>query len=213
MRKIRLLLVLALLCSIQGLRAQTQVSGRITNAADGSPLEGVTISVKNSNISTVTDRNGNFSLSAPANSMLVFSYVGFVTIERPAASVMNIGLSTGSDALTEVVVVGYGTAIKKDLTGNIATVKGADVQNLPVANFNQALQGRAAGVFVEANNGKVGEGVKVRIRGAGSISASNEPLYVVDGIPINTNELSGNALADLNFNDVESFQILKDASA
>ncbi|HEY0750042.1 MAG TPA: carboxypeptidase-like regulatory domain-containing protein, partial [Chitinophagaceae bacterium] len=94
MRKIRLLLVLALLCSIQGLRAQTQVSGRITNAADGSPLEGVTISVKNSNISTVTDRNGNFSLSAPANSMLVFSYVGFVTIERPAASVMNIGLST-----------------------------------------------------------------------------------------------------------------------
>lgn len=213
MRKIRLLLVLGFLCLIQGVQAQNQVSGKITNAADGSPLEGVTVSVKNSNISTVTDRNGNFSLSAPANSTLTFSYVGFVTIERPAAAVMNIGLSTGGDALTEVVVVGYGTAIKKDLTGNIATIKGSDVQNLPVANFNQALQGRAAGVFVEANNGKVGEGVKVRIRGAGSISASNEPLYVVDGIPINTNELSGNALADLNFNDVESFQILKDASA
>ncbi|HEU0111191.1 MAG TPA: TonB-dependent receptor, partial [Flavisolibacter sp.] len=122
-------------------------------------------------------------------------------------------LQPGDNAMTEIVVVGYGTKIKKDLTGNIASVKGSDVANTPVPNFNQALQGRAAGVFVEANNGKVGEGVKVRIRGAGSISASNDPLYVIDGVPINTGGLSGNALADINFNDIESFDILKDASA
>jgi TonB-linked SusC/RagA family outer membrane protein len=136
-----------------------------------------------------------------------------------------VDVSLGSDVqqLNEVVVVGYGTQIKQDLTGNIASLKGDEVKNIPVPNFTQALQGRAAGVFVESNSGRVGEGIKVRIRGTGSINASNEPLYVVDGIPINTATLNngqtgtlqnnGAGLSTLNFNDIESFEILKDASA
>ena len=176
-------------------------------------MPGVTVSVKNTNVATTTAADGSFSISAPANSMLVFSYVGYQNIERTTSSNMNVSLSQGTNSLTEVIVVGYGTKIKKDLTGNIARVRGEEVAGLPVPNFTQALQGRAAGVFVEANNGKVGEGVKVRIRGAGSLGASNEPLYVVDGVPLNSDELSGNQLADINFNDIETFDILKDAAA
>ncbi len=126
---------------------------------------------------------------------------------------MLINLVPGENTLSEIVVVGYGQASKRELTSSVVKVKGAEIANIPVPNFNQALQGRAAGVFVESNNGKVGEGVKVRIRGQGSVNASNSPLYVVDGIPISTGGISGNALADINFNDVESFDILKDAAA
>ena len=213
MRKLKLLLLMGLLCSIQFVWAQTTVTGKITDQ-NGAPVPGATITIKNTALSTVSDANGNFSISAPANATFVISYVGYQNVEVTATGgVVNVALQPGDNAMTEIVVVGYGTKIKKDLTGNIASVKGSDVANTPVPNFNQALQGRAAGVFVEANNGKVGEGVKVRIRGAGSISASNDPLYVIDGVPINTGGLSGNALADINFNDIESFDILKDASA
>jgi len=213
MRKLRSLFLIGLLFATQLLWAQTQVNGRVTDARDGTPLPGVTVSIKNTNFSTITGADGSFSLSAPAKSSLAFSYVGYQNIERATSSNMNISLTPGTNSLTEVIVVGYGTKLKKDLTGNIARVRGEEVAGLPVPNFTQALQGRAAGVFVEANNGKVGEGVKVRIRGAGSLGASNEPLYVVDGVPINSDELSGNQLADINFNDIETFDILKDAAA
>ncbi len=172
--------------------------------------------VKGANSGTVTGADGTYSLSVSEKATtLIFSYLGFGTKEVSInGSLINLSLDESqSQSLDEVVVVGFGTKIKKDLTGNIARIKGSEIANTPVPNFTQALQGRAAGVFIEAQNGKVGEGVKVRIRGAGSLSASNSPLYVVDGIPINDGSLSGNALADINFNDVESFEILKDASA
>jgi TonB-linked SusC/RagA family outer membrane protein len=213
MRKWKAFLLLGLLLSVQVLWAQTQVTGRVTDARDGSPLAGVTVTVKNTNNSTSTGNDGTFSIAASANSTLVFSYVGFQTLERLASASSNVSLTQGDNALTEVVVVGYGQSSKRELTSSVTKVKGEEVANIPVPNFNQALQGRAAGVFVESNNGKVGEGVKVRIRGQGSINASNAPLYVVDGIPVSTGGLSGNALADINFNDVESFDILKDAAA
>ncbi|HVK97852.1 MAG TPA: SusC/RagA family TonB-linked outer membrane protein, partial [Flavisolibacter sp.] len=213
MRKLKLLLLMGFLCVAELLWAQTQVSGRVTDAKDGSPVSGATVTVKNTNNSTVTGNDGTFSISAPANATLVVSFVGFNSIEVPAAQANSIALTAGASSLAEVVVVGYGQSVKRELTSSVTRVKGAEIANTPVPNFNQALQGRAAGVFVEANNGKVGEGVKVRIRGQGSIQASNDPLYVVDGIPINTGSLSGNALADINFNDVESFDVLKDAAA
>jgi len=214
MKKLKLLMLIGLLCTIQVLHAQTQVTGKVTDDKDGSPIAGATVTVKNTNVSTITDANGFFSINAARNAVLLISHVGFGGKEITVTSgVLSVGLSPGNNALTEVIVVGYGTKLKKDLTGNIARVKGEDIAGMPVANFTQALQGRAARVFVEANNGKVGEGVKVRIRGAGSLGASNDPLYVVDGVPLNTDELSGNQLADINFNDIETFDILKDAAA
>ena len=214
MRQIQLLMLMGLLCTMQFLQAQTRlITGKVTDQRDGSPISGASVTVKNKDEGTVTDAAGNFSIRAADNATLVISYIGYVVVEVPISQASVIRLAPGSNELTEVVVVGYGQTVKRELTSSIAKVKGSEVANTPVANFNQALQGRAAGVFVEANNGKVGEGVKVRIRGQGSVNASNAPLYVVDGIPISTGTLSGNALADINFNDVESFEILKDAAA
>lgn len=216
MRKTAALLLAVSLFSIQFLWAQTKtVVGKVTDAS-GAPLANTSITVKGSRSGTASGADGTFSLSVPDNAKtLVISAVGFEAQEVAiAGSSISISLKASElQSLDEVIVTGYGGKIKKDLTGNIARIKGSEVANVPVTNFNQAIQGRAAGVFVEANNGKVGEGVKVRIRGSGSINGGNNPLYVVDGIPINTDGLSGNALADINFNDVETFDILKDASA
>ena len=120
--------------------------------------------------------------------------------------------------LNEVVVTGYGSQIKRELTGNIARLKGKDIENMPVSSVDQALQGKAAGVYVNAGGGKLGQAVTVRIRGNSSISASSQPLYVVDGTPVTTGNLGNygggtNPLADINPNDIESMEILKDASA
>ena len=214
MRKLQLLMLIGMLCTCHLLDAQIQVSGRVTDEKDGSPIVGATVTVKNTKFSTSTDQNGYFRIAADKKATLIITHIGYADKELSVSpETMSITLSTGTSSLSEVIVVGYGTKLKKELTGNIARVKGEEVHGLPVPNLTQALQGRAAGVFVEANNGKVGEGVKVRIRGAGSISASNDPLYVIDGVPLNTDELSGNQLADINFNDIETFDILKDAAA
>nr|WP_214448810.1 TonB-dependent receptor [Flavihumibacter rivuli] len=204
-----------LLLTVMTVQAQTrQITGKVTDQKDGGPLSGATITVKGTTISTITQADGSFSLSVPENATtLVISSVGYKQVETPVNSVVNVVMQVGDASLSEVVVVGYGTKIKRDLTGVVARVKGSEVANTPVPNFNQALQGRAAGVFVESNSGKVGEGVKVRIRGTGSLSASNDPLYVIDGIPVNNSASSGNPLSDINFNDIESFEILKDASS
>ena len=182
------------LFSIQLLWAQNKtVIGKITDSKDGSPVIGASVSVKGSKLGTVSGQDGTFSLSVPEKTTtLLISGVGFQSKEVViSGSSVQVSLVAGeSQNLQEVIVTGYGTKAKKDLTGSIARVKGTEVANMPVPNFNQALQGRAAGVFVEANNGKVGEGVKVRIRGTGSISAANDPLYVVDGVPINTISIS-----------------------
>ncbi|MBX2921715.1 MAG: TonB-dependent receptor [Chitinophagaceae bacterium] len=215
--KLCLLTGVSMLFYLSAAYAQTSsLKGRVTDAKDRSPVAGATVEAKGSpQSSAITDSDGSFTLSVPENTTtLVISFVGFQTIEMPVnGNLADIQLSAISQSLNEVVVVGFGTRIKKDLTGNIAKVKGSDVQNMPVSNFNQALQGRAAGVFVEGNSGKVGEGVKVLIRGVGSISASTSPLYVIDGVPVNNSSNSGNPMADINFNDIESFDILKDASA
>ena len=131
---------------------------------------------------------------------------------------MDVKMAQDVQQLSEVVVVGYGTQIKQDLTGNIAQVKGSELSSIPVASFDQAIQGKAAGVFVEAGTGKLGQGIKVRIRGSSSVSAANQPLYVIDGMPITSASQSSaegqtNPLVDINPNDIESIEILKDASA
>ena len=197
------------------------ISGTVTSSEDGSPAPGVNVLIKGTTIGTATDANGGYTLNVPAaNNTLVFSFIGFKTAEVAIGSATKLDVSMETDAmqLTELVVVGYGTQIKQDLTGNVAQVKGDEIKGLPVTSFEQALQGRAAGVFVESGNGKLGQGMKIRIRGASSVSASNQPLYVIDGIPVTTQSVSSftantNPLTDINPNDIESIDILKDASA
>lgn len=222
-----LLLFISSLASLSMVWAQDrQISGRVTAAEDGTAVPGVNVVVKGTTNGTVTDSDGSYKLNvSPSGQVLIFSFIGFQTqeVEIGSRTVIDLSMNADIQQLNEVVVVGYGTQIKQDLTGNIASLKGEEVKNIPVPNFTQALQGRAAGVFVESQSGRVGEGIKVRIRGSGSLTASNEPLYVVDGIPISTSSLAssqngatvsnGSALSSINFNDIESFEILKDASA
>jgi TonB-linked SusC/RagA family outer membrane protein len=217
------LLVLLLFGMADQSMAQSRtVSGTVTSADDGQPLPGVTVLVKGTNRGTTTNLDGNYTLNVPAdNNLLVFSYVGFVTQEVPInnRSTINVEMQVDVQQLSDVVVVGYGSQIKQDVTGNIAQVSGEDIASVPVNSFESAIQGRAAGVFINAGNGKLGQEMKVRIRGTSSISASAQPLYVIDGIPVTSSSLSSaddnetNPLASLDMNNIESITILKDASA
>lgn len=198
-----------------------QVSGRVTDANDGTPVPGANVLVKGTATGTVTDSDGNYTISVTGSgNILVFSFIGYLTTEIQIndRSVVDVVLPLDATELSEVIVVGYGTQLKQDLTGNVAKVSGDAIQNIPVSTFEQAIQGRAAGVLVTSQNGKLGQGMNIRIRGSSSISASNEPLYVVDGMIITTNNLSSNdsdtnPLSDINPNDIQSVEILKDASA
>ncbi|MBN2731368.1 MAG: TonB-dependent receptor [Balneolaceae bacterium] len=207
--------------SFQANAQDRTVSGTVTSAANGEPLAGVSVVVQGTTIGIATNQEGEYSLSVPeGNNTLVFSFVGFVTQEVPVndRTEINVELQTDIQQLSDVVVVGYGSQIKRDLTGNIASVSGEDIAEIPVNSFESAIQGRAAGVFINAGNGKLGQGISVRIRGTSSISASAEPLYVIDGIPVTSASLSSfdnetNPLATLNTSNIESIDVLKDASA
>ncbi|GAB4339050.1 MAG: TonB-dependent receptor [Flammeovirgaceae bacterium] len=199
------------------------VTGKVLSASDNSPLPGVSVVVKGTTTGTVTDIDGNYKLILPSGATtLVYSFIGFQTKEVVVGtqSVVDVIISEDVKQLDEVIVTGYGgEQIKQDVTGNIAKVASKDIQNSPVPTFEQAMQGRAAGVHIEAGNGKIGGGIKVRIRGSSSISASNEPLYVVDGMIITSENFQGtsvqrnNPLAEINPSDIASVEILKDASA
>jgi len=185
------------------------VTGRIT-ADDGSALPGVNVAVKGTTRGTNTDAEGKYRIGVPdQGAVLVFSSVGFISQEFPVGnrSSLDVKLVPDLRTLNEVVVVGYGVQKKSQVTGAISSVGSKEIAELPITNARQALQGRAAGVDVVQNNSKPGSGPTVRIRGRRSINASNDPLYVVDGIP-----LAGN-IDDINPNDIQSMEVLKDASA
>jgi len=213
--------IVFVLVVVQAHAQQTKtVTGKITDAASGNGLASVTIKAGNSNVLTQSGPDGSFSITVPeATPTLIFSYVGYTDAEVSVTSVMNVQLTTAEKSLNEVVVVGYGQAIKKDLTGSIAKVNAKELRDFPAPSFESAIQGKAAGVVVESGSGKVGQGIKIRIRGTSSISANSQPLYVVDGLPVTSTSLSDptndptNPLADINPNDIESVEILKDASA
>ncbi|WP_161599469.1 TonB-dependent receptor [Hymenobacter nivis] len=183
------------------------ISGRITDAK-GSALPGVTVVVKGTTLGTSTDPDGRFTLQAPENSVLVFSFVGYTRKEVPitgANSNLVVALAESAQELNDVVVIGYGTARKSDLTGAVASVSSAQLTQVATSDPVQALQGRVAGVEVTSNSGQPGSGTRIRVRGVGTINNS-DPLYVVDGIQT----------ADIGFllpADIESTEILKDASA
>lgn len=195
-----------------------QIKGRVVNP-NGEAIEGVSISIKGTNVGTVTDKNGNYSIQAEDNAILVFSNVGYIATEEPVnnRSVINITLKQSQSDLEDVVVVGYGTQRKRDVTGSISRISGSTIKDVQMQGFDQALSGRAAGVNVTIPNGLLGNPPVIRVRGINSISLSSFPLIVVDGIPTWSGDVGGfahnNALADINPSDIESFEILKDAAA
>ena len=204
-------LLVALGIGASGYAQERRVAGKVTSGADNAPLVGVNVAVKGTPRGTTTDASGTYALSVPsADVTLVFSAVGYVRQEQAVGTrtTLDVTLAVEDRQLDEVVVVGYGTVKKSDLTGSLAQVKAKELNAFPVPNVLQALQGRAAGVQVVQNNGAPGANVSVRIRGTNSIQGSNEPLYVVDGFPT-----AGSNPTVLNNSDIESIEILKDASA
>lgn len=199
------------------------VQGIVTSADDSAPLPGVTVTVKGTTIGTTTGNGGKYALSAPKGSTLVFSFIGMTTEERNVnATQIDVALEAGVE-ISDVVVVGYGTVKKTDLTGAVGVMTTKDLLRSTPTSINQSLQGKLAGVAVAQNDGAPGAGVSILVRGANSFSNS-EPLYIVDGIPFDTggmpsNGASGgtqqttNALSFINPNDIETVTVLKDASA
>ena len=185
----------------------------VVRDSDGEPLPGATITVQGTTIGTVSDLEGRYSLSVPEGAVLRVSYIGYETqrINIGTRTTIDITLREDAAAMDEVVVIGYGTQQRRDITGAVGQVRGDEIRNLPVAGVDRAMQGRAAGVVIAANSGAPGSGTTVRIRGNSSIFGNNEPLYVVDGIPLGENV--GGMEQIVNPNDVESIEILKDASA
>jgi TonB-dependent starch-binding outer membrane protein SusC len=193
------------------------ITGRVVGD-DGSPLPGVSVSVKGTTKGTSTSNDGNYKISVPNGAKLRFGFVGYTSQEISVSTqtVINVTLKSEESELSEVVVTGYGGSVKKrEATGATSRVSGEQIENLPLQSFDKAIQGRSAGVQVSSANGVPGGAVQVRIRGIGSISAGNEPLYIVDGVQLNNRNdgggtVSNNPLAFLNPNDIESIDILKD---
>ncbi|MEO9892413.1 TonB-dependent receptor [Aurantibacter sp.] len=204
--KTKFLIILLVFCAIGSAQNPIKVSGSVVTELD-EPLPGVSIISQGTTIGTTTDFDGNFEIQVPNNSILEFSYIGFQTQEVNVSNSQPLTVILIEDAsqLDEVVVIGYGTVKKSDITGSLSSVKSDEISAIPSSNVMQALNGRAAGVQVKQNSGAPGGAVSVRIRGTNSIQGSNEPLYVIDGFPGDVNTL--------NNADISNIEILKDASA
>ncbi len=198
------------------------VTGKITQSGDNAPLPGVNVVVRGTGTGAIADAEGNYSISSDPNAMLVFSFVGFTTqeIRVGGRSTINVQLEPLVTELNQVVVTGYNTSQKREIISSIVSVSPDAFKNMPVSGLDQALQGQAAGVLVQQSSGTPGGGIMVRVRGNTSISASNRPLFIVDGMPVASGALgyslggqTDNALATINPNDIESIEVLKDASA
>jgi TonB-dependent starch-binding outer membrane protein SusC len=207
MKKILLFLFVLCMSCFYTVYAQT-ISGIVTSAEDGSPLPGANVQEKGTNIGAITDLNGAYSIKISSNnSVLVFSLVGYKPheIAYSGNSNINVALETEAFGIDEVVVVGYGTMRKSDLTGSVAKVNVEDIRKVSTIDAAHAIQGRLAGVNVISNSGNPGSGVTIRVRGIGTINNSN-PLFVVDGFPLGD-------ISHIAPTDIESMEVLKDASA
>ena len=208
----KLILIVMILSATASLFAQRTVEGTVKDANSGETLIGVAVQIKGTTVGTISDINGKYRLVSNQltdSSVIVYTYIGYTKVEHIPGNlkVFDVKLSPEQTLLDEVVVIGYGTTKRRDVLGAISKVSNKDLTRLPVAGVAQALQGRAAGVQVTQNTGAPGEGVRVRIRGVGSINSGNEPLYIVDDIP------TADALNILSPGDIENITILKDASA
>ncbi|UOQ52860.1 SusC/RagA family TonB-linked outer membrane protein [Hymenobacter cellulosivorans] len=224
MKKILFMSLLLMFTLLQQVTAQNRnISGRVTDRQSGEGLPGVTVLLKGTTNGVSTNSDGTYTLSVPsAGGTLVFSSIGYIQTERAIGTEdqLNIGLAGDSKQLSEVVVTGYGTQERRDVTGSIASVQGESISNLATPSFAQQLSGRAAGVTVTTPSGLLGQQPRILIRGVNSISSGTTPLIVVDGVPIFTGSQSqlgsgftNNPLADINPNDIESYEVLKDGSS
>lgn len=194
-----------------------EVSGKVTDAKDGSGLPGVNVLVVGGTTGTSTDINGNFKLKASTGAVLEFRFLGYTTERRTVSGSGSIEVSMKEEVknLKEAVVIGYGTVNKKDLTGSITNVTSKDFQTGVISSPEQLIAGKAPGVQITSNSGAPGSSSTIRIRGGASLTASNDPLIVIDGVPVDNGGIAGspNALSLINPNDIESFTVLKDAAA
>jgi TonB-linked SusC/RagA family outer membrane protein len=213
-----LTLLLALLVQFTFAQEKT-ISGTVSD--ESGPLPGVNVIIKGTTSGTQTDFDGKYTIMANTGDVLLFSYVGMTNVERTvgASNTINVTM-TGSNMLEEVVILGYGSTTKTELTGSTVQVNSEDIELVPVSTVDQVLQGKVAGLVFNSNSGTPGSTSDIRIRGVSSITAGNEPLYVIDGVPMNNDNVSAtssgssmSALASINSNNIESITVLKDASA
>jgi len=211
------MLTFGIMMSLVVLGQQVRVSGTVTDAADRMTLPGVNVVVKGTLTGTITDVNGAYSLMASPGDVLVFTFIGYLPQEVPVGdrTVVDVALRTDVQALDEVVVIGYGTVKKSDATGSVAAVSSKDFNKGAITSPQDLLVGKSAGVVITTAGGAPGSGATIRVRGGSSLNASNDPLIIIDGVPIDNNNVSGssNILSFVNPNDIETFTVLKDASA
>jgi len=196
---------------------QVKVSGTVTDATDGSVLPGVNIQIKGTFTGTATDLDGRYSITASAGDILVFTFIGYLQQEIAVSNmqVINVVMSQDVQKLDEVVVIGYGTVKKSDATGSVSAISSEDFNKGAITTAQDLLVGKSAGVVITTAGGAPGSGSTIRVRGGSSLNASNDPLIIIDGVPIDNNNVSGssNFLSFVNPNDIETFTVLKDASA
>lgn len=201
------LIMLHLLCFI-AVAQDTSVHGTVIDK-NGEPMIGVNVTIKGTNSGTITNVNGEFQINNLKKSAVIsFSYIGYKSkeITYKGEKTLQVILEEDSELLNEVVVIGYGTVNKRDLTGSVSSVKADDLKNIPVSNASEALTGKLAGVSVTTTDGAPEGEVNIRVRGGGSLSQDNSPLYIVDGFPVSS-------ISDISPNEIESIDVLKDASS
>ena len=215
----RNLILILMLFSVSVMQAQNRtVKGTVTDV-QGEPIIGANVLVKNTTNGTITDFDGNFTLNANKGDIVVISFIGYKTQELPAAAMMNVILKDDSEMLDDVVVIGYGSVKKSDLSGSVVAIKAEEMNKGAVTSPQELMQGKVPGLSVVSGDGGPGSGATIRIRSGASLNASNDPLIVIDGIPTSNDAAPGtshhwtNALATINPNDIETFTVLKDASA
>ncbi|MDP4274041.1 MAG: carboxypeptidase-like regulatory domain-containing protein, partial [Bacteroidota bacterium] len=221
-RNLKLIRIIPILClwmmaSWQVLAQEVQIQGQVTDGSSKEALPGVNVVIQGTTRGATTDINGNYNIKAPKNSVLLFSYMGYKTEQKMVenAGIINVTLEPTSSSLQEVVVIGYGTVKKSDATGSVTAVDSKDFNRGAITSPQDLLVGKAAGVVITTASGQPGSGATIRIRGGSSLNASNDPLIIVDGMPIDNTNINGssNFLTFINPNDIETFTVLKDASA
>ena len=206
LKTFRVALIALFMCIVGSASAQT-VKGTVKDAT-GEAIIGATVQEKGGTGGAVTDLDGNFSINLTGSGQLTISYVGMKTqtVDAKGKSVINVVLEDEAASLNEVVVIGYGTARKKDLTGAVTTVKGSDLAKVPVTNVAEALTGKLAGVQITTSDGSPDAEMLIKVRGGGSITGDNSPLYIVDGFPVSS-------ISDISSSDIEDITVLKDAAS
>lgn len=214
MKRLFTMLLSITILSLSSAFAQYVAKGKVVDA--NGPVIGVAVLQDGTTNGTETDLDGNFTISVPSeNTVLVFSFIGYKTISLPASQAAYVTIEEDADLLEEVVVIGYGTVKKTDMTGSVAAVKADQINKGAITSPAELLQGKAAGVVVTSGDGQPGSKSTIRIRGGSSLKASNDPLIIIDGLPVSNENISGmtDPLSSINPNDIETFTVLKDASA